>query len=109
MERNQTEHYWQSHIAEWRKTNLSLAAYSRRQALAYHQLTYWKRKLDQPVPCAIAESNLMTGFTRVISKQVVQESTLTDQPLIVTLPTGVKITGLHAGNIELLGAVVRQL
>jgi hypothetical protein len=29
--------------------------------------------------------------------------------LTVALPGGVSITGLHAGNIELLGAVLRQL
>jgi len=29
--------------------------------------------------------------------------------LTVSLPGGVSITGLHAGNIELLGAVLRQL
>jgi hypothetical protein len=29
--------------------------------------------------------------------------------LTVSLPGGVSITGLHAGNVELLGAVLRQL
>jgi len=29
--------------------------------------------------------------------------------LTVSLPGGVSITGLHAGNIEWLGAVLRQL
>ena len=29
--------------------------------------------------------------------------------LTVSLPGGVSITGLHAGNIELLGAVLRQM
>ena len=29
--------------------------------------------------------------------------------LTVSLPGGVSITGLHVGNIELLGAVLRQL
>jgi hypothetical protein len=29
--------------------------------------------------------------------------------LTVSLPGGVSITGLHVGNIDLLGAVLRQL
>jgi hypothetical protein len=29
--------------------------------------------------------------------------------LTVSLPGGISITGLHTGNIELLGAVLRQL
>jgi hypothetical protein len=33
----------------------------------------------------------------------------TSEGLTVSLPGGVSITGLHAGNVELLGAVLRQL
>ena len=33
----------------------------------------------------------------------------TAEELTVSLPGGMSVTGLHAGNIELLGAVLRQL
>jgi hypothetical protein len=49
----------------------------------------------------------VTGFTRVIS--VSDASIGGADGLTVSLPGGVSITGLHAGNIELLGAVLTQL
>ena len=33
----------------------------------------------------------------------------TEVDLTLTLPNGVVISGLHAGNISLLGAIMRQL
>jgi len=33
----------------------------------------------------------------------------TDAGLTLTLPNGVAISGLHASNINLLGAILRQL
>jgi len=49
----------------------------------------------------------VTGFTRVVSAPGVGIGGA--DGLTVALPGGVSITGLHAGNIELLGAILRQL
>tara|TARA_R110000823_G_scaffold175164_2_gene307777 strand:- start:744 stop:1064 length:321 start_codon:yes stop_codon:yes gene_type:complete len=97
---------WQQHISDWQATGLSGSAYCKQQSLTYHQFVYWRQKLtsvedySKPAPAA-------TGFTRVVSAPSVGNADA--DGLTVSLPGGVSITGLHAGNIELLGAVLRQL
>jgi hypothetical protein len=46
-----------------------------------------------------------SGFARVTQ---VAASPLSDD-LTLRLPGGMAITGLHAGNVDLLGAILRQL
>jgi hypothetical protein len=74
--------------------------------LVYHQFVYWRRKLV-PTDDALAQEQAVTGFTRVVSDPGAGLGGA--DGLSVALPGGVSITGLHAGNIELLGAVLRQL
>ncbi|HEA52349.1 hypothetical protein LCGC14_1354090 [marine sediment metagenome] len=99
-------HFWQQQITDWEATGLSGNAYCKQQSLIYHQFVYWRQKLtsveDYPKPAPAS-----TGFTRVVSAPSVGNADA--DGLTVSLPGGVSITGLHAGNIELLGAVLRQL
>ena len=99
-------HVWQQHINDWHTAGVSGSLYCKQQSLIYHQFVYWRRKLSAikayPTP---GEAEANSGFARVVS---VPGPGTTDG-LTVSLPGGVSITGLHAGNIELLGAVLRQL
>lgn len=103
MAHNEREQIWQQHITAWQASGLSGMAYCRQESLTYSQFVYWRRKLvaaqtvwDAPEP---------GGFARVAA--VAEASG--PQGLSVSLPGGVSVTGLHAGNVELLGAVLRQL
>lgn len=112
MDNSNIEAYWRDRIQQWRHTDLSLAAFARRQQLTYHQLTYWKRRFEQ---LAVAGStapveSVSTGFTRVVSRTVeVEEQHESEAALTVVLATGVKISGIHAGNLDLIQRLVRQL
>ena len=99
-------HFWQQQINDWEATGLSGSAYCKQQSLIYHQFVYWRQKLssveDYPKPAPAT-----TGFTRVVPASDVGSGD--SDGLTVSLPGGVSITGLHAGNIELLAVVLRQL
>jgi hypothetical protein len=82
------------------------SAYCKQQSLVYHQFVYWRRKLVLTEDC-LKQKQTVTGFARVVS--VPGAGIGGADGLTVSLPGGVSITGLHAGNIELLGAVLRQL
>ena len=85
---------------------MSGSAYCRRQSLVCHQFIYWRRKLvlaEDP----LAQEQAATGFARVVSAPGAGIGVA--DGLTVSLPGGVFITGLNADNIELLGAVLRQL
>jgi len=102
MTRTAREHLWQQHITHWQASGLSGMAYCKQQSLTYCRFVYWRKKLADVEP---ADETGTSGFARVAP--LVREGT-TDG-LTVSLPGGVSITGLHAGNIELLGTVLRQL
>jgi len=97
---------WQQHIADWEVSGVSGSAYCKQQSLVYHQFVYWRRKLT-PTEESLEQEQAATGFTRGVA--VPGASVGGADGLTVALPGGVSITGLHAGNIELLGAVLRQL
>jgi hypothetical protein len=99
-------HVWQQHITDWQAADVSGSAYCKQQSLVYHQFVYWRRKLA-PTEDSLEQAQTVTGFARVVS---VPGATIGGADgLTVSLPGGVSITGLHTGNIELLGAVLRQL
>lgn len=95
--------YWQQTLSEWQASGLSGVAYCKQLSLSYHRFVYWRRKLNGSADRS--KSPAQSGFVRV---DPVLKDRSTDS-LTVSLPGGVSITGLHAGNIELLGALLRQL
>ncbi|MCL1480258.1 MULTISPECIES: IS66 family insertion sequence element accessory protein TnpB [unclassified Marinobacter] len=102
-------HFWQQQINDWEATGLSGNAFCKQQSLIYHQFVYWRQKLTSGEDYR-TQAPVTTGFTRVVSSASRMGVDAGDaNGLTVSLPGGVAITGLHAGNIELLGAVLRQL
>jgi len=98
------EHFWQQQIGDWQASGLSGIAYCKQQSLTYHRFVYWRKKLADSGHYPDEES-AVTGFARVAPVSGVGAT----DGLTVSLPGGVSITGLHAGNIEWLGALLRQL
>lgn len=101
MSRQERQLFWQQQVAECDATQLSAAAFCRQRSLTYHQFLYWRQQLSQPSSSSI---NGINRFTRVTQ---VEQSISTE--LSVTLPGGIRIAGLHGGNINLLGAILGQL
>ncbi|WP_151705497.1 IS66 family insertion sequence element accessory protein TnpA [Nitrincola alkalilacustris] len=103
MTTHERQQYWQQQMADWQASNLSGAAFCKQHALSYHQFVYWRQKLlnDEDTPPEVKK----VGFARVAPLQ----SPGSAAELTLSLPGGVSITGLHAGNIDLLGAILRQL
>jgi len=97
---------WQQHITEWQASGVSGSAYCKQQSLVCHQFVYWRQKLT-PTEDPPKQAQTVTGFARVVSAPGAGIGGA--DGLTVALPGGVSITGLHAGNIKLLGAVLRQL
>ena len=104
---NSTERtrHWQQHIEHWRDTGLSGVAFCKQQSLSYHRFVYWRRKLESTDEATAAGRVPISGFARVTQ---VPASPVSDD-LTLRLPGGMAITGLHAGNVDLLSAILRQL
>ena len=94
--------FWQKALSDWRVSGLSGAAYCKQRSLVYRRFIYWNQKLNRnPDDKAGSQS----GFARLATVPGDSEA----DGLTISLPGGVSITGLNAGNIEFLGAVLRQL
>lgn len=94
--------FWQQTLSDWQASGLSGAAYCKQESLVYHRFVYWRQKLTGRVESS-EPVQARSGFARVAPMPDAEAG------LTVSLPGGVSITGLHAGNIDLLGAVLRQL
>jgi len=103
MTMQQRTHYWQQQLDAWLDSGLSGAAFCKQYELTYHQFTYWRGKL-LTADAAPYQSDKSTGFVQVTPMPHTTTSELT-----LTLPGGIAITGLHADNVDVLGAILRQL
>lgn len=92
------EAFWQQQLFDWQHSGLSGAVFCLQQSLSYHQFTYWRRKL------ADGAASRAVGFVQATVMPVAAPVELT-----LRLPGGIAITGLHAGNVGLLGAILGQL
>lgn len=102
MANKQRDQYWQQIMADCQSSGLSGMAFCKQQNIAYHRFTYWRSKLRQSEPASVESPS---GFTRV----KVAEPGRSAMELTISLPSGISITGLHGQNIDLLGAILRQL
>ena len=91
---------WQQHIEDWQASGLSGMAYCQQQSLTYCRFVYWRKKLTEPEASFPEQPVSSPGFAKVSAVPGPESS----EGLTVSLPGGVSITGLHAGNVELLGA-----
>lgn len=104
MTKQEYQQYWQQQISACQAAGLSCAAYCKQHDISYHKFVYWRSKLsklskqeDSNKPAAMP-----AGFAKVTSQPLPTGLTL-------SLPGGLSISGFHAGNIELLGTVLKQL
>lgn len=101
MTSTERQQYWQQQVAEWQASQLSGAAFCKQQAVSYHAFVYWRKRITQ---AELPLKSTGTGFAKVTPV-----SDRRSGELVLSLPGGVSIMGLHAGNVELLGAILRQL
>ncbi|MEX2366182.1 MAG: IS66 family insertion sequence element accessory protein TnpB [Pseudohongiellaceae bacterium] len=101
MTTQEHQQYWQQQIGACQAAGLSGAAYCKQHDLSYHKFVYWRRKLSKHE--GIKKSAAVpVGFAKVMSQPLATGLTL-------SLPGGLSVSGFHAGNIELLGTVLKQL
>ncbi|MEX1056709.1 MAG: IS66 family insertion sequence element accessory protein TnpB [Natronospirillum sp.] len=108
MSNTERARYWEEQVVAWQASGVSGQAYCKDQGLVYHQFTYWRRKLLKIESPDVATDG--AGFAKVTPAFRRGESTaVPDSELTLSLPGGIAIRGLHAGNVSLLGDILRQL
>ena len=101
--------YWEEQILAWQASGESGQAFCKAQGLVYHRFMYWRRKILSAGRTAVGDRReVASGFARVAPASHWPDPSLASG-LTIELPNGVSITGLHAGNVALLGDILRQL
>jgi hypothetical protein len=97
---NERKTQWASQIEAWQASGLSARRFCKDNALPYSRFLYWANKRQPPAVSASA-----SGFARVVP--LLNPSAPTG--LYITLPSGVRISGIDMDNVELLHRVLGQL
>lgn len=102
---------WQLIISDWQASGLSGMAFCKANNHAYHKFSYWRRRLRPSTYSPVAQSDHDHGFTQVIPVAPHRQSMAMPAPatLSIALPTGIIVNGVCAGNVAVLGALLRQL
>ena len=102
---------WQIIISAWQASGLSGMAFCKANNHAYHKFSYWRRRLRPSTYSPVAEGDHDHGFTQVIPVAPHRQSMAMPAPatLSIALPNGIIVSGVCAGNVAVLGALLRQL
>lgn len=93
---------WPQHFARWRQSGLTQSEYCRQVGLSRHRFKYWRRKLEPAE--ARRRKKRESGFVPVQVRASTEAPSLT-----LTLPNGMVLHGIEAGNVELVKRLVEQL
>jgi hypothetical protein len=93
---------WPQHFERWRQSGLTQSEYCRQAGLSRHRFKYWRRQLE---PTEVRRRRKRaSGFVPVQVRPSTAAPSLT-----LTLPNGMVLRGIDAGNVELVKRLVEQL
>ena len=101
---------WQVIISDWQDSGLSGMAFCKANNHAYHKFSYWRCRLRPSTYSPVAEGDHDHGFTQVIPVAPHRQSmAMPPAPgtLSIALPNGIIVSGVCAGNVAVLGALLR--
>jgi hypothetical protein len=98
------ESYWREQFACWRESGLSQSEYCQQAQLSRHRFKYWRRKLE---PTSLQKRRSKKRDSGFVPVQV--RTTSAETGLSLSLPNGMVLRGIDAGNVELVKQLVAQL
>lgn len=103
MKSQERQQFWQQHVNAWQASDLSGAAFCKQHDLNYAQFNYWRKKLQ--VNNEAVEKP--AGFAQVT--QLAASPNASNDGLGIHLPSGISFSGVNAGNLDVVLAMLRQL
>lgn len=101
IEKSKKREFWEDHIKCWKASSQTQSHYCRLHQLKIHQLLYWK-KILRDLPSTTNTDSKNSGFISI----TVKPSPPTAQTLVLELSNGVRITGIHAGNLNVIQDII---
>lgn len=95
--------YWREHFSHWRESGVSQSEYCHRAGLSRHKFKYWRRKLE-PSTLKRRRKKRDSGFVPLQVQPAPQAWGLS-----LSLPNGMVLRGIEAGNVDLVTRLVSKL
>lgn len=91
---------WQPHVEAWQASGLSARRFCSERSLPYSRFLYWAGKFRSP-----ATTMPTSHFTRVVPVGRISDAA----GLQITLPSGLRISGIDEDTVALLPQLLAQL
>ncbi len=95
--------HWTEQVQAWKLSGLSQAEFCKRNELVYHQLIYWRAKIEGDATARRRGQPTDSGFARVNV-----QSALVDD-LTLSLPNGFVVRCINAANVSVVRELLDQL
>lgn len=99
---HQRRQFWQTHLEQWRHSDISGQQYCRDHELSYHRFNYWRRNLLN-ASATSSPGKQTSGFTQVVRRDEYNAG------LVMSLPNGISFRGITEDHIGLISQLLRQL
>jgi len=93
--------YWADHAKNWKASGESKRGYARRHNIRPDQLGYWVQVFE-----AKPQTSNKTEAKGFVAVSVTAPSV---ESLTIKLPNGLKLEGIHSGNLDLTLALIESL
>jgi len=94
--------YWHQQVDHWQASGLSQAQFCKTHQLTYHRFIYWRQKIE-----SVEGSQIVKNRTGGFASVTVHPQRETE--LSLSLPNGMVVRGIHAGNVRVLSQLLDQL
>ena len=103
-----TQEQWQQRIQSWYDSGLSQNAWCRQNGIRPSQFGYWKKKLWAG-KSTVSSSNISSAF--VPASLASDQGQACEEPssLTVSLPSGLRVSGIDHHNLALAGQLIGLL
>ena len=96
----QDHQFWQTHIAQWKKSDLTQANYCQQHDLVAHRFSYYRRKFSE-----VPTKKKPSAFVSV----ALQPQPPIQEALALHLPNGMRLSGITSENMLLVKQLASTL
>ena len=106
--RDELKEQWQQRLKSWRESGLNQKQWCEQNNVRQHRFWYWKKKLEE-IPVAQGKNKPAYGFVPAVLAPEPKELVTEPAPLSISLPSGLKVSGIDHSNLSLARQLIGLL
>ena len=106
--RNELKQQWQQRLQDWRESGLNQKQWCEQNNIQQPQFWYWKKKLEE-IPAAKPNKTTSAFVPVALASTPTHQDAAVPSALVITLPNGLRVSGIDQSNISLASTLVGLL